>query len=108
MPSQGWITAIAPICLLHAVISWTSGTNNGTTSTQILRAWSDKHNRSAPVTSLSWGCDSLLAVKFNPVEGDIVVSTATDRNIVIYDIRASTPIKKLVMQVPYNTLILLN
>jgi len=46
----------------------------------------------------------LLSVKFNPVEADLVATSATDRNIVIYDLRANTPVKKLTMKMRTNTL----
>lgn len=59
-------------------------------------------SRSDPVHSFAWGCDSIITVKFNPVETDILVSTAVDRNVVLYDIRSKTPLRKLVMEMSTN------
>ncbi len=55
--------------------------------------------RSEPVAQYSWGADSIITVKFNPVEAHVLASTASDRNIVLYDLRGDTPLKKLVMSV---------
>jgi WD repeat and SOF domain-containing protein 1 len=43
-----------------------------------------------------------LAVKFNPVETDIFTSCATDRSIVLYDLRMGSPLKKLVLDMRTN------
>lgn len=57
------------------------------------------HARSEPVSSFSWGADTLVAVRFNPAEPDILASCASDRSLALYDLRHSTPIRKIVMQV---------
>ena len=57
------------------------------------------HSRSEPISSFSWGADTLIAVRFNPAEPDILASCASDRSLALYDLRHSTPIRKLVMQV---------
>lgn len=40
-----------------------------------------------------------MTVRFNPAEPDVFASTATDRNIVLYDLRGATPVRKLIMTV---------
>lgn len=60
------------------------------------------HSRSDPIHSFTWGCDSVTTVKFNPVETNILVSCASDRNIVLYDIRSKSPLRKLVMHMSTN------
>ena len=57
------------------------------------------HSRSEPVNSFAWGADTVTAVRFNPSEPDIFASCASDRSLALYDLRHSTPIRKLVMQV---------
>ena len=57
------------------------------------------HSRSEPVNSFAWGADTVTAVRFNPLEPDIFASCASDRSLALYDLRHSTPIRKLVMQV---------
>lgn len=56
-------------------------------------------NRTTPVKTFSWGSDTVITVKFNPVELDILASTATDRSVALYDLRGGTPIRKLIMAV---------
>jgi len=63
----------------------------------------DEH-RAEAVQHFSWGCDSINTVKFNPVEADILASCATDRNIALYDLRASTPIRKVVLEMRTNAI----
>ena len=55
--------------------------------------------RSEPVTTFQWGADTVQTVRFNPVEPDLLASTASDRSLTLYDLRSSTPIRKLIMQV---------
>ena len=57
------------------------------------------HERSEPVTELSWGSDTVTSVRFNPAEADLLASAGSDRSIALYDLRSSTPIRKIVMQV---------
>ncbi len=62
------------------------------------------HERSEPVTELSWGSDTVTSVRFNPAEADLLASAGSDRSIALYDLRSSTPIRKLVMQVSLQAL----
>ena len=57
------------------------------------------HGRSEPVASFSWGADTLTAVRFNTAEPDLLATCASDRGLALYDLRSSTPIRKIVMQV---------
>ena len=54
--------------------------------------------RSEPTDTFSWGVDTVLSVRFNPVEPDVFASCGSDRSIALYDVRTQTPIRKLVMQ----------
>uniref|UniRef100_A0A8D0L6B5 DDB1- and CUL4-associated factor 13 n=1 Tax=Sphenodon punctatus TaxID=8508 RepID=A0A8D0L6B5_SPHPU len=60
--------------------------------------------RTSPVCSLTWGVDSISSVKFNPIETYLLGSCASDRNIVLYDMRESTPLKKVILDMRTNTL----
>jgi len=70
-----------------------------TSSTQV-DLWD--YNRSEPIQTLAWNGETMRSVKFNLVETNILVSTALDRSIVLYDVRASTPIRKLVTKACSN------
>jgi DDB1- and CUL4-associated factor 13 len=59
-------------------------------------------NRADPVQSFAFGTDSLHCVRFNPVETSILVSAASDRALTLYDLRMSTPVRKLVLSMRSN------
>lgn len=64
------------------------------TAGDVVQLWDT--NRSKPLANLSWGADSVNSVRFNQTETSIVASAGSDRSIVIYDLRTSSPIQKLV------------
>ncbi|KAI8808446.1 WD40-repeat-containing domain protein [Cladochytrium replicatum] len=72
-----------------------------TSSTQV-DLWD--HQRAEPVKSLSWEAETVLTVKFNQTETNILGSCGSERTIVLYDIRTSTPIKRLTMSMRSNAL----
>lgn len=41
------------------------------------------HNRSQPVHSFEWGKDTVISVRFNPGEPNILATSASDRSIAI-------------------------
>ena len=55
------------------------------------------HARADPIHSFQWGADSVMALRFNPVDTDVLISAASDRSLVLYDIRTKSPLKKLIM-----------
>ncbi|XP_074280839.1 uncharacterized protein LOC141605829 [Silene latifolia] len=61
------------------------------------------HNRSQPVNSFQWGVDTVVSVRFNPGEPNILASSGSDRSIAIYDLRLSTPARKIIMQTKTNS-----
>jgi WD repeat and SOF domain-containing protein 1 len=54
------------------------------------------HQRSEPIHTLTWGSESVLSVRFNPVERQMLASTGSDRSTVLHDLRSATAIRKLV------------
>lgn len=54
-------------------------------------------SRSEPVSCHAWGSDTVVAVRFNPSEADVFASCGSDRSVALYDVRAGTPLRKLVM-----------
>ncbi|KAL8181822.1 UNVERIFIED_CONTAM: DDB1- and CUL4-associated factor 13 [Gekko kuhli] len=64
--------------------------------------WNEQ--RTSPLCSLTWGVDSISSVKFNPIEMYLLGSCASDRNIVLYDMRQSTALKKVILDMRTNTL----
>lgn len=62
------------------------------------------HDRSEPINSFAWGSDTVISVRFNPAEKDIFATTASDRSIVLYDLRMASPLHKLIMQTRNNAI----
>jgi DDB1- and CUL4-associated factor 13 len=60
------------------------------------------HSRSEPISTFSWGSDTVTSARFNPAEPDLFATTGSDRGIALYDLRSSTPVRKVVMQTKAN------
>lgn len=60
---------------------------------------------SAPVQALQWptSTDTLTSVRFNHSETSILASTALDRAIVLYDLRTSSPLHKVILSLASNS-----
>jgi len=63
-----------------------------------------EESRTQPLRSYQWGVDSVNCIKFNPIEFDICVGSASDRSIILYDTRKSDPLRKVVLQMRTNAL----
>lgn len=61
---------------------------------------------SAPIHDLAWptSIDTVNTVSFNPVETSILASAATDRSIVLYDLRTNSPLAKTVLTLATNAI----
>ena len=59
-----------------------------------------------PVQSLKWptSVDTVTNVAFNQVETSILASTATDRSIILYDLRTSSPLSKTTLTLASNAI----
>lgn len=77
--------------------------NEGTFATcgQHVDIWDER--RSTPIRSFSWGVESFNSVRFNPVETELLASCASDRSVVLYDMREAMPLKKVIMKMRSNT-----
>lgn len=63
-----------------------------------------EETRTEPIRSLTWGVDSIKSVKFNPVETNLLGGTASDRSIILYDIREAFPLRRVVLDMCSNTI----
>jgi WD repeat and SOF domain-containing protein 1 len=61
---------------------------------------------SAPTQTLSWptSTDTINAVAFNQTETSILGSVALDRAVVLYDLRTSSPLSKVVLRLASNAI----
>ncbi|PKU83402.1 DDB1- and CUL4-associated factor 13 [Dendrobium catenatum] len=62
------------------------------------------HDRSEPVNTFKWGNDTVMAVRFNPGEPDLFATSSSDRSIILFDLRMSSPARKLIMKTRCNSL----
>lgn len=69
---------------------------------EVCQIWEESRNE--PVKSFEWGVDSLHDIAFNPIEPNLLASCASDRSIILYDIRDSGPLRKVVMKLRTNKL----
>lgn len=62
--------------------------------------------RAEPIQSWKWtgSADTLSTVRFNAVEQHILATAATDRSIILYDLRMQGPLSKVVLQMRTNSL----
>ena len=60
----------------------------------------------APLQTMQWptSVDTINAVAFNQVETSVIASTATDRSIVLYDLRTSSPLTKVTLSMASNAI----
>lgn len=58
--------------------------------------------RSDPLQTFTWGVDSISNVRCNPIEHNVIVTTGSDRAITLYDVRQSTPLRKVVLSMKSN------
>ncbi|CAN6663406.1 protein Sof1p [Trichomonascus vanleenenianus] len=61
-------------------------------------------NRSKPINNLSWGADSVTSVRFNQTETSMIASAGSDRSIVLYDLRTTSPVQKLLTALKTNAI----
>lgn len=61
---------------------------------------------SAPAQTLQWptSTDTITACAFNQTETSILASTATDRSLVFYDMRTSSPLHRSILSLAANSL----
>ena len=59
---------------------------------------------STPSQTLHWptSVDTITSVAFNQTETSVLASTAMDRSVIMYDLRTSSPLSKLVLQLASN------
>ncbi|ESW18399.1 hypothetical protein PHAVU_006G037700 [Phaseolus vulgaris] len=62
------------------------------------------HNRSQPINSFEWGTDTVISVRFNPGEPNLLATSASDRSIILYDLRMASPVRKMIMMTKTNSI----
>lgn len=60
------------------------------------------HQRAEPTSSFQWGADSVNCVRFNPAERCLLAATGSDRTASLYDARAKSAMRKVVLRMRSN------
>ncbi|MCJ1282687.1 rRNA-processing protein sof1 [Xylographa opegraphella] len=79
---------------------------NFAASSSVISIYDLSRATAAPVQTLHWptSADTINALAFNQVEMSILASTATDRSIVLYDLRTSSPLSKVTLALASNAI----
>ena len=54
--------------------------------------------RSQPLRTWTWGSDSVFKARWNPAEPSLLASTSRDRAATLFDSRAPTPLRKVILR----------
>ena len=90
--------APASICASYHEAQFATAVNSA------VQLWDE--NRSAPLATFDvpGTFDTVHCVRYNPVEPHLIASAGADRSIVFFDVRAQTPIRRLVLSHRSNDL----
>lgn len=75
-------------------------------SSSVISIYDLNRPSSAPTQTLQWptSIDTITACSFNQTETSILASTATDRSLVLYDLRTSSPLHRSVLNLSSNAI----
>lgn len=75
-------------------------------SSSVISIYDLSRPSSAPTQTLHWptSTDTITSLAFNQTETSILASTATDRSIVVYDLRTSSPLSKTILRLASNAI----
>ncbi|GIX66157.1 ribosomal processing protein, putative [Babesia caballi] len=72
------------------------------TAGDALEVWDGQ--RSMPIMKFDWDSEALYCVRFNPSDVNLLAAAAADNSVGLYDIRANSPLRKLVLQQRSNAI----
>ncbi|KAJ1857504.1 Protein sof1 [Coemansia sp. RSA 1822] len=61
-------------------------------------------DRSEPIANMTWGADTINSVRMNQTEVNVLASSGTDRSVVLYDLRTSSALAKVVLKLSTNAI----
>ncbi|XP_045467250.1 DDB1- and CUL4-associated factor 13 [Harmonia axyridis] len=69
---------------------------------EVCQIWNESRNE--PIKTFQWGVDSLYDIAFNQVETSLLATCASDRSVILYDMRDAAPLRKVIMKLKVNKL----
>ncbi|KAI9466547.1 WD40-repeat-containing domain protein [Coemansia mojavensis] len=102
--SDGTAEAIATYAGRHAFTSVDHHRSQAqfATGSSLVEVWDVE--RSEPVANLTWGADTINAVRMNQTEVNVLASSGTDRSVVLYDLRTRSALSKVVLKLSSNAI----
>lgn len=75
-------------------------------SSSVISIYDMSRPSSTASQTLHWptSTDTITSVAFNQIETSIIGSTANDRSVVVYDLRTSTPVAKVILTLASNSI----
>lgn len=75
-------------------------------SSSVISIYDLSRPSSTPTQTLHWptSTDTITSLAFNQTETSILGSTATDRSIIMYDLRTSLPVSKVILKLASNSI----
>ena len=105
-PSQS-----APVATYLGTTAYTSLTHHRSlphfaASSHVISVYDINRTASTPVQTLHWptSTDTITTVAFNQTETSLLASTATDRSLVLYDLRTQSPLTKIILALASNAI----
>lgn len=68
-------------------------------ASDVVQVWDLSRAGGDALRTISWGPDSINALRFNQSEPELLVGAGSDRSIVLYDLRTSKPLTKAILNV---------
>ena len=80
--------------------------NNFAASSSTISIYDLSRSSSAPLQTLNWpnSTDTITALSWNQTETSVMATCGTDRSIVLYDLRTSSPLSKLTLGLASNAI----
>ena len=75
-------------------------------SSSVISVYDLSRSSATPLQTLHWptSADTITTLAFNQTETSILASAATDRSIVLYDLRTSSPLSKTILRLASNSI----
>ena len=79
---------------------------NFAASSNVISVYDLSRSSATPLQTLHWPTsdNTINALSFNQVETSIIASCATDRSVILFDLRTSSPLSKTVLSMSSNAL----
>ncbi|OCK78163.1 U3 small nucleolar RNA associated protein [Lepidopterella palustris CBS 459.81] len=76
------------------------------TSSSVISIYDVSRSSTVPTQTMAWptSVDTITAVSFNQTETSVLASCATDRGIILYDLRTSSPLHRTVLTLASNSI----